>query len=39
MDGDEAPQGAPLLDLEHALNVAESPGTRLCNLCGCAQVL
>ncbi|KMS67247.1 hypothetical protein ACM01_43555 [Streptomyces viridochromogenes] len=39
VDCDEAPQGAPLLDLEHALNVAESPAARLCNLCGCAQEL
>jgi hypothetical protein len=38
-DCEEAPQDAPLLDLEHALNVAENPGTRLCTLCGCAQVL
>lgn len=35
----EAPQGAPLLDAERALNVAENPGTRLCTLCGCAQEL
>ncbi|MFG3499362.1 DUF6233 domain-containing protein [Streptomyces sp. NPDC047928] len=38
-DCEEAPQGAPLLDLEHALNVAENPGTQLCTLCGCAQEL
>jgi len=38
-DCEEAPQGAPLLDVEHALNVAENPGTRLCTLCGCAQEL
>lgn len=38
-DCDEAPQGAPLLDLERALNVAERPSTRLCTLCGCAQEL
>ncbi|MFD3621253.1 DUF6233 domain-containing protein [Streptomyces sp. NPDC058676] len=36
-DCEEAPQGAPLLDVEHALNVAENPGTRLCTLCGCAH--
>jgi hypothetical protein len=36
-DCEEAPQGAPLLDVEHALNVAENPGTRLCTPCGCAQ--
>ncbi|MEU3657944.1 hypothetical protein AB0E67_35420 [Streptomyces sp. NPDC032161] len=28
-DYEEAPQNAPLLDLEHALNIAEKPGTRL----------
>jgi hypothetical protein len=38
-DCDEAPQGALLLDVEHALDVAESPATRLCTLCGCAQEL
>ncbi|MFE2684502.1 DUF6233 domain-containing protein [Streptomyces mirabilis] len=38
-DCEEAPQGAQLLDLEHALNAAENPGTRLCTLCGCAQEL
>ncbi|MEU9398057.1 DUF6233 domain-containing protein [Streptomyces sp. NPDC048324] len=38
-DCDEAPQGVPVLDLEHALNVAENPATRLCVLCGCAQEL
>ncbi|MFD4976746.1 DUF6233 domain-containing protein [Streptomyces sp. NPDC058424] len=38
-DCEEAPQGAPLLDLEHALNTAENPATRLCTLCGCAQEL
>jgi hypothetical protein len=38
-DCDEAPQGAPLLNLEHALDLAESPATRLCTLCGCAQEL
>ncbi|MFJ4007701.1 DUF6233 domain-containing protein [Streptomyces sp. NPDC090023] len=38
-DCEEAPRGAPLLDLEHALDVAEHPGTRLCTLCGCAQEL
>ncbi len=30
-DCEEAPQGAPLLDVEHALNVAENPGR------GCAR--
>ncbi|MGA5606154.1 DUF6233 domain-containing protein [Streptomyces griseoincarnatus] len=38
-DCEEAPQGAPLLDVERALDVAEHPGTRLCTLCGTAQVL
>ncbi|MFD4973586.1 DUF6233 domain-containing protein [Streptomyces sp. NPDC058424] len=38
-DCEEAPQGAPLLDVEHAFNVAESPATRLCALCGCVQEL
>jgi hypothetical protein len=38
-DCEEAPQGAPLLDVGYALNVAENPGTRLCTLCGCAQEL
>jgi hypothetical protein len=38
-DCEEAPQGAPLLDVEHALNVAENPGRRQCSLCGCAQEL
>jgi hypothetical protein len=35
----EAPHGAPLLDLNRALDVAQHPGTRLCVLCGCAQEL
>ncbi|MFF7189601.1 DUF6233 domain-containing protein [Streptomyces sp. NPDC008222] len=38
-DCEEAPQGAPLLDVERALDVAEHPGTRLCTLCGAAQEL
>ncbi|MBZ6107947.1 hypothetical protein KVH20_37060 [Streptomyces olivaceus] len=38
-DCEEAPQGAPLLDVEHALNVAENLGTQLCTLCGCTQGL
>ncbi len=38
-DCDEAPQGAPLLDVQRALDVAENPGTQLCTLCGCAQEL
>lgn len=36
---EEALQDAPPLDVEHALNVAENPGTRLCTPCGCAQEL
>ncbi|MEU7038803.1 DUF6233 domain-containing protein [Streptomyces sp. NPDC046237] len=39
VDCAEAPQGAPLLPLERALDVAEQPGTRLCSLCGAAQEL
>ncbi|WP_416238178.1 DUF6233 domain-containing protein [Streptomyces mutabilis] len=35
----EAPEGAPLLDVQRALDVAENPRTRLCTLCGCAQEL
>lgn len=38
-DCDEAPLGAPLLGVEQALDVAETPGTRLCALCGCAREL
>nr|WP_207309518.1 hypothetical protein [Streptomyces kasugaensis] len=38
-DGEEAPEGAPLLDVQRVLNVAENPGTRLCTLRGCAQEL
>ncbi|MFE7329598.1 hypothetical protein ACFU8W_32395 [Streptomyces sp. NPDC057565] len=36
---EEAAQGAKLIDLQHALNIAENPGTRLCTLCGCAAEL
>ncbi|MFE6977191.1 DUF6233 domain-containing protein [Streptomyces sp. NPDC057682] len=36
-DCEEAPEGAPLLDVRRALVVAESPGARLCAVCGCAQ--
>nr|WP_279628422.1 DUF6233 domain-containing protein [Streptomyces swartbergensis] len=35
----EAPQDAPPLDLEHALDVADNSTTRLCTLWGCAQEL
>ncbi|WP_419248476.1 DUF6233 domain-containing protein [Streptomyces virginiae] len=38
-DCEEAPEGAPLLDVQRALDVADNPGTRLCTLCGCAQEL
>jgi hypothetical protein len=38
-DCEEAPQGAPLLDRDHVLDLAENPATRLCTLCGCAQEL
>jgi hypothetical protein len=38
-DCEEAPEGAPLLDVHRALDVAENPGTQLCTLCGCAQEL
>ncbi|MFJ5139014.1 DUF6233 domain-containing protein [Streptomyces sp. NPDC088707] len=33
-DCEEAPEGSPLLDVQRALDVAESPGTQLCTLCG-----
>ncbi|MEU5090643.1 DUF6233 domain-containing protein [Streptomyces sp. NPDC021356] len=36
-DCTEAPQDAPVLDLERALDVAENPATTLCTLCGAAQ--
>ena len=39
VDCTEAPQNAPLLPLERALDVAEQPGTRLCSLCGAAAEL
>lgn len=35
----EAPAGAPVLTLEHALDAAQHPGTRLCSLCGAALEL
>jgi len=38
-DCEEAPQDAPLLDLERALNAAEKPGTQLCGLRGRAHEL
>ncbi|MET8831621.1 DUF6233 domain-containing protein [Streptomyces sp. NPDC004610] len=38
-DCDEAPEGAPPLGLDLALDLAERPPTRLCTLCGCAQEL
>ncbi|MFF7357354.1 hypothetical protein ACFZA1_32720 [Streptomyces filipinensis] len=36
-DCEEAPQGALLLDVEHAWNVAKTPGTRLCTRCAGAR--
>ncbi|MFI1169836.1 DUF6233 domain-containing protein [Streptomyces sp. NPDC020801] len=38
-DCDEAPQGAPVLALNQALDAAEKAGMRLCSLCGAAQEL
>ncbi|MFF5760009.1 DUF6233 domain-containing protein [Streptomyces longwoodensis] len=38
-DCEKAPEGAPLLDVQRALDVAENPGTQLYTLCGCAQEL
>ncbi|MER6738921.1 DUF6233 domain-containing protein [Streptomyces puniciscabiei] len=38
-DCEEAPQDAPLLDLDRVLDIAENPATRLCTLCGCVQGL
>ncbi|MET9914321.1 DUF6233 domain-containing protein [Streptomyces sp. NPDC006476] len=38
-DCEDAPHGAPLLDLNRALDAAQHPGIRLCVLCGCAQEL
>lgn len=38
-DCENAPEGAPLLDVERALDVAQNPGTQLCTVCGCAQEL
>ncbi|TWV56328.1 hypothetical protein FRZ03_04295 [Streptomyces misionensis] len=38
-DCEEAPAGAPLLDVDRALDAAEHPGTRLCTLCGAAREL
>ncbi len=39
VDCPEAPAGAPVLTLEHALDVAQHPRTRLCSLCGAAAEL
>nr|WP_319276883.1 DUF6233 domain-containing protein [Streptomyces ipomoeae] len=36
-DCDEAPQGAPVLTVERALDAAEKARVRLCTLCGAAQ--
>jgi hypothetical protein len=38
-DCEDAPHGAPTLDVNRALDAAQNPGTRLCVLCGCAQEL
>lgn len=38
-DCDEAPEGAPVLELERALDAAEKAGVRLCSLCGAAAEL
>lgn len=38
-DCDEAPEGAPVLELERALDAAEKAGVRLCALCGAAAEL
>ncbi|MFE7442407.1 DUF6233 domain-containing protein [Streptomyces chartreusis] len=38
-DCDEAPQGAPALTVETALDAAEKAGVRLCALCGAASEL
>jgi hypothetical protein len=38
-DCEEAAAGAPLLDVDRALDAAEHPGTRLRTLCGAAQEL
>ncbi|MFG3518609.1 DUF6233 domain-containing protein [Streptomyces bobili] len=36
VDCEEAPDGAPKLILDKALDAAEHPGTRLCSLCSAA---
>ncbi|GGU67786.1 DUF6233 domain-containing protein [Streptomyces daghestanicus] len=38
-DCEEAPPGAPVLDLQRVLDVAEQAHTRLCSLCGAAYEL
>ncbi|NNN31884.1 hypothetical protein HLK59_16215 [Streptomyces sp. S3(2020)] len=38
-DCDEAPQGAPVLTVDQALDAAEKAGVRMCTLCGAAQEL
>ncbi|MGW7613493.1 DUF6233 domain-containing protein [Streptomyces sp. NPDC054766] len=38
-DCEEAPQGAPLLDVDRAPDAAEHPSTRLCIPCGAAREL
>ncbi|MGW1659174.1 DUF6233 domain-containing protein [Streptomyces atratus] len=39
VDCEEAPAGAPVLNLEKALDAAQHPGTWLCSLCGAAAEL
>ncbi|MFI1702590.1 DUF6233 domain-containing protein [Streptomyces bobili] len=39
VDCEEAPDGAPKLILDKALDAAEHPGTRLCSLCSAAAEL
>ncbi|MGG8407318.1 DUF6233 domain-containing protein [Streptomyces sp. 12297] len=39
VDCTAAPAGAPVLTLEHALDVLQHPGTRLRSLCGAAAEL
>ncbi|MEV8248416.1 DUF6233 domain-containing protein [Streptomyces rochei] len=38
-DCEETPEGAWLLDVQRALDVADNPGTQQCTLRGCAQEL
>ncbi|MET8771175.1 DUF6233 domain-containing protein [Streptomyces sp. NPDC004658] len=38
-DCEEAPEGAPVLSVERAMDAAEKAGVRLCSLCGAAAEL